>query len=386
MHITSIKFTILESPTVYGMAHGASDSSGPKYGAIIQVHTDEGITGIADSDSHPHVMKSLIDAPTYLPAFAEGLSHAVIGQNPFEVDKIWSRMYNSSFYHGRRGAAIQAMSIIDIAIWDIIGKATGQPVSIMLGARNHEKIRAYASTLFRNTPAEMREAVQKYKSLGFTAMKFGWGCVSKEPRKIVDLVEAARLEAGSHMDIMVDGMWTADVKLAVQLVKEIEKYDVFFVEEPLISDNLAGYRKLANSVDVRIACGEQLGGLYEYKQLIDEADVDVIQPDISRAGGLTEVRRLVTMVEQAGKLLIPHAWTSDVLTAVSLHLNSYQKFPVFQEFCTNDTPLSRDLVIEPLRLDSDGYLQVPAGPGIGVSFNQEVIAKYTIDSVLISEQ
>jgi L-alanine-DL-glutamate epimerase-like enolase superfamily enzyme len=294
-------------------------------------------------------------------------------------------MYNSSFYHGRRGAAIQAMSIIDIAIWDIIGKATGQPVSIMLGARNHEKIRAYASTLFRNTPAEMREAVQKYKSLGFTAMKFGWGCVSKEPRKIVDLVEAARLEAGSHMDIMVDGMWTADVKLAVQLVKEIEKYDVFFVEEPLISDNLAGYRKLANSVDVRIACGEQLGGLYEYKQLIDEADVDIIQPDISRAGGLTEVRRLVTMVEQAGKLLIPHAWTSDVLTAVSLHLNSYQKFPVFQEFCTNDTPLSRDLVIEPLRLDSDGYLQVPAGPGIAVSFNQEVIAKYTIDSVLISE-
>jgi L-alanine-DL-glutamate epimerase-like enolase superfamily enzyme len=125
--------------------------------------------------------------------------------------------------------------------------------------------------------------------------------------------------------------------------------------------------------------------LYEYKQLIDEADVDIIQPDISRAGGLTEVRRLVTMVEQAGKLLIPHAWTSDVLTAVSLHLNSYQKFPVFQEFCTNDTPLSRDLVIEPLHLDADGYLQVPTGPGIGVSLNQEVLAKYTIDSVLISE-
>lgn len=380
MKITQVETIILESPYQYGMQADASDSRGPKYAAIIKVHTDEGITGIADCDSHPHIVKALIEAPSYLPNFCEGLQYAVLGENPFEVDKIWSKMYRSSFYHGRRGAAIHAMSAVDIAIWDIIGKASGQPVSVMLGGRKHERIRAYASTLFRSTPEEMKTAVQKYRSMGFTAVKFGWGPVTEEPRRIVKLVEAARLEAGDGMDIMVDGIWTADVKLAVQLVKEIERYGVFFVEEPLVSDNLKGYRKLAESVDARIACGEQLGGLYEYRELIEQGNVDVIQPDISRAGGLTEARRLAEAVEKAGKLLIPHAWTSDVLTAASLHLNAYQTNPVFQEFCTNDTPLSRDLVLNPLELASDGYLQVPTAPGLGVELNEEVVRKYTISA------
>jgi L-rhamnonate dehydratase len=383
MKITGIDLSVLESPYDYGMATEASDSRGPKYALIVKVHTDEGITGIADCDSHPHVMKALIDAPTYISKFSEGLKYAVLGENPFEVEKIWSQMYQAAFYQGRRGAAIHAMSAIDIAIWDIIGKATGNPVSVMLGARKHEKITAYASTLFRSTPEEMKEAIRKYRSLGFKAVKFGWGIVTQEPRKIVGLIEAARHEAGSDMEIMVDGMWSADVKLVIQLANELERYHVFFIEEPLHSDNLAGYRKLAQSVNSRIACGEQLGGLHEYKQLIEEADIDVIQPDISRAGGLTETRKLVAMVEQAGKLLIPHAWTSDVLTAASLHLNAYQNHPVFQEFCTNDTPLSRDLVLNPLKLEADGTLLVPDCPGLGIDLNDEVVEKYTVDALKI---
>lgn len=383
MKITAIELAILESPYDYGMAGDAEDSRGPKYALIVKVHTDEGITGIADCDSHPHVVKAFIEAPRYIRAFSEGLKYAVIGENPFEYDKIWTRMYESSFYQGRRGAALHAMSAVDIAIWDIVGKAAGQPTSVMLGARNHERIKAYASTLFRGSPEAMKEAVRKYRALGFRAMKFGWGVVTEDPRRVVGLVAAAREEAGDGMDIMVDGIWTADVKLAIQLVRELERYDVFFVEEPLRSDNLEGYRKLSGAVNARIACGEQLGGLYEYKQLIAEADVDVIQPDISRAGGLTETRKLVAMTEQAGKLLIPHAWTSDVLTAASLHLNAYQKHPVFQEFCTNDTPLSRDLVIDPLRLDAEGYIAVPSGPGHGVTLNEEAVRKYTVDGTVV---
>lgn len=381
MKITNLEFFILESPSMYGMPDDSGDSKGPKYAALLKVHTDEGITGIADGDSHPHIMKAIMDAPTYIPKFSEGLKHAVLGENPFEVERIWNNMYQCAFYHGRRGPVIQAMSMIDNALWDIIGKASGQPVSVMLGGRHHERMRAYASTLFRSSPEKMKEAVQKYRALGFTAMKFGWGVVWDDPRKIVKLVEAAREEAGPDMDIMVDGMWTSDVKLAIQLVKEIEPYNVYFVEEPLKADNLEGYHKLSNAVNSRIACGEQLGGLYEYRQLIRDGDVDIIQPDISRAGGLTEVRKLVSLVEHAGKLLIPHAWTSDILTAVSLHLNAYQKNAVYQEFCTNDTPLSRDLVLNPLKLDSEGYLSVPSSPGIGVELNEEVVQKYTIEKV-----
>ncbi|THF77124.1 mandelate racemase/muconate lactonizing enzyme family protein [Cohnella fermenti] len=383
MKITEIEMNVLESPYDYGVADGDSDSRGPKYAFLLRVRTDEGIVGIADCDSHPHIMKAFIEAPSYLKAFSEGLKHAVIGENPFEYDKIWSRMYRSSYYQGRRGAALHAMSAVDIAIWDIIGKASGQPVSVMLGARRHERIKAYASTLFRNTPEAMKEAVRKYRALGFRAMKFGWGVVAEDPRRVVALVAAAREEAGDEMDIMVDGMWTPDVKLAIRLTRELGQLGVFFVEEPLHADNLEGYRKLAGAVDVRIACGEQLAGLYEYEQLLREGDVDVIQPDLSRAGGLTEARKLVTRVELAGKLLIPHAWTSDVLTAASLHLNSYQQHPVFQEFCTNDTPLSRDLVVNPLRLEPDGHLQVPSSPGLGVELNEEVVQRYTIDKLAV---
>lgn len=383
MRITELDMSVLESPYEYGVADDADDSRGPKYAFLLRVRTDEGIVGIADCDSHPHIMKSFIEAPSYLKAFSEGLKYAVIGENPYEYDKIWSRMYQSSYYQGRRGAALQAMSAIDIAIWDIIGKASGQPVSVMLGGRRHERVTAYASTLFRNTPEAMKEAVRKYRGMGFKAMKFGWGVVAQDPRRVVSLVAAAREEAGDRMDIMVDGMWTADVKLAIQLTRELGQYGVFFVEEPLHADNLEGYRKLAAAVDVRIACGEQLAGLYEYGQLLRDGDVDVIQPDVSRAGGLTEARKLVTMVEQTGKLLIPHAWTSDVLTAASVHLNAYQAHPVFQEFCTNETPLSRELVVNPLRLEADGTLQVPDAPGLGIELNEEVISKYTIERLVV---
>lgn len=383
MKITAIEINLLAHETQYGMIDDAADARGPKYTMIARVHTDAGITGIADSDSHPHIMKAMIDAPVYIPAFCEGLRHAVIGRNPFEYERIWADMYQSSFYHGRRGAALQAISVIDIAIWDIMGKSCGLPVSVMLGGRNHERIQAYASTLFRDTPDKMREAVDKYRSLGFKAIKFGWGAVRDNPRLAVQLIEAARKEAADQMHLMVDGMWTADVKLAIQVVKELEQYGVFFVEEPLVSDNLAGYRKLSQAVDMRIACGEQLSGLHEYRQLIEEGDVDIIQPDLSRAGGFTEVKKLATLVEQAGKLMIPHAWTSDVLTAASLHLNSYLRHPVFQEFCTNDTPLSRELVRNPLALEKDGTLAVPVGPGLGVELNEQAVDKYTIGRFLI---
>ncbi len=385
MKITGLDLSILASPYEYGMEEDADDSRGPKYALIVRVRTDEGITGYADCDSHPHIMKALLDAPSYLPAFCEGLKYAVIGENPFEYDKIWAKMYQSSFYHGRRGAAIHAISAVDIAIWDIIGKAVGQPVSVMLGARKHEKIKAYASTLFRDTPDEMRRAVDKYRAAGFMAIKFGWGIVAKQPRSVVGLVEAARLEAGDEMDIMVDGLWSPDVKLVIGLVRELERLGVFFVEEPLVSDNLPAYRKLSQAVDMRIACGEQLGGLFEYEQLIREGDVDVIQPDLSRAGGLTEARKLVDMVERAGKLLIPHAWTSDLLTAASLHLNAYQTNPVFQEFCTNDSPLSRELAVNPLTLGSDGYLAVPTAPGLGIELNEKVVGKYAMETLTIDK-
>jgi L-alanine-DL-glutamate epimerase-like enolase superfamily enzyme len=256
MKVTSIDVHILENREGYGLAADGEESLGPRFVSVIQVNTDEGISGIADCDSHPHVIRAFLEAPRNIPGFSEGLQYAVIGEDPFQLEKIRRKMYDVSYYHGRTGAVIQAMSAIDIALWDILGKACRRSVSEMMGARQHERIRAYASTLFRSTPDAMRRAVNAYRERGYTAIKFGWGVFTESSYVALKLVEAARSEAGEDLDLMVDGLWTRDVSLAIDIVKRLEALGVFFVEEPLVSDNLAGYRALHGAVNMRIAAGE----------------------------------------------------------------------------------------------------------------------------------
>jgi L-rhamnonate dehydratase len=380
MKITDIEAIILRSPFDYGMEDDAGDSHGPKYSFILKVHTDEGITGLADIDSHPHIMAALMDAPVLIDFFSRGLKEVLIGENPLETDRLWWKMYNVGFYHGRRGALIHLLSGLDIAFWDIKAKALGVPVSMALGARNHVKITAYASTLVRGTPYQMKQAVSKYRSMGYKAVKFGWGAFTADPERGVALFQAAREEAGQAMTIMCDGYITQnDIRFAARIIRQLEELNVFWVEEPLPSDNLAGFRQLAALVNTRIATGEQLGTRFEYEQLIDEGNPDVVQFDISRCGGLSEARQIVTMAEMAGKCFCPHAWTSDILTAASLHLNAWARNPLFQEFCVNDSPTCRDLCLDPIKLNADGTLDVPSAPGLGVELNEEVISKYRIN-------
>lgn len=379
MKITDIETIILKSPYEYGMDPDASDSHGPAYACVLKVYTDEGITGIGDIDSHPHVMKSVIEAPEIIHAFSGGLKNALLGENPMETERLWHKMYEFAFYHGRRGAVIQAISGIDMALWDIRGKIAQQPLSIVMGGRFHERIRAYASTLFRDTPDEMKKAVEKYRKLGYTAIKFGWGAFTRDPIKGVQLVKAAREEAGSEIDILVDGYITRnDIKFACEIINKLEEYNVFWVEEPLPSDNFKGLGELTRRVKTRIACGEQYGSRFEYAQLLEEACPDVVQFDISRCGGITEAKNIIFMAEMKNRSYCPHAWTSDISTAASLHLNANSRYPVFQEFCTNDSPISRDLCVEPISLDRDGFINVPKGPGLGAELNEDIIKKYRI--------
>ncbi len=380
MKITDIETIILMSPFAYGMDSGAEESHGPRYSCILKVHTDAGISGLADIDSHPHVMAALMDAPVLIDFLSRGLRDILIGENPLETDRLWWKMYNSGFYHGRRGALIHLLSGLDIALWDIKGKAMGVPVCVALGARNRERVTAYASTLVRGTPGQMKQAVVKYRELGYRAVKFGWGTFTADPAKGVALFRAARQEAGDDMVLMCDGYITKnDVKFAAKIIRHLEELNIFWVEEPLPSDNLAGFKALGAQVGARIATGEQLGTRYEYDQLLRDASPDIVQFDISRCGGLSEARQIVHMAEMAGKAFCPHAWTSDILTAASLHLNAWAQDCLFQEFCVNDSPICRDLCLSPMALSSDGTLDVPAGPGLGVELNESVIAKYRIN-------
>jgi L-alanine-DL-glutamate epimerase-like enolase superfamily enzyme len=275
--------------------------------------------------------------------------------------------------------AIQAMSAIDIALWDICGKVYGQPVCILLGGKWRDKVRAYGSTLFRPTPAAMKEAVKSYVAEGFTAVKFGWGVFGRDPCLDVKLVEAAREELGSGRDLLVDTGWFVErtAKEAIQVVRALQPFAPYLVEELLHPEDYDGYRQVAGAVETRIACGEQEATEWGFHELIERGRIDVLQPDLTRCGGFTVARKIVHMAERANRQVIPHSWSSDLLTAASLHLAAFQRRAPFVEFSTSQGPLSRQLVKEPLRLE-DGFLRVPEAPGLGMEVNDAIVNQYRI--------
>lgn len=383
MKITAVELFVLKSEGLYNNPEGAEEPLGPSYMGVVKVSTDAGITGYSDMETCASVAKACVDAPRWsqeegMECF-DGLATLLIGENPLEVERLWYRMYRGSIYYGRRGVAIQAISAIDIALWDICGKFYGQPVHILLGGKWRDRVRAYASTLFRPEPQAMKDAVRGYLDQGFTAVKFGWGVFGKNPYRDVTLVEAAREALGDRHDLLVDTGWFVErtPKEAIQLVRSIEQFQPFLVEELLHPEDYDGYRQVAQSVGVRIACGEQEATEWGFQTLIERGGVDVLQPDLTRCGGFTVARKIVHMAERANRLVIPHSWSSDLLTAASLHLTAFQRRAEFVEFSTSYGPLSRGLVKQPLRL-IDGYLPVPDGPGLGVEVDDATIERYRI--------
>ena len=382
MKITGVELFVLHSSDVYRSPRGAEEPSGPTYLGIVKVSTDAGITGYSDVETAPTIAKAVIEAPQWSEAGMEcfdGLASLLVGENPLETERLWYKMYRGSIYYGRRGVAVQAISAIDIALWDIAGKFYGVPVHMLLGAKWRTKVRAYASTLFRPDPEAISEAARIYLDQGFTAVKFGWGVFGKEKARDLRLVEAARRTLGDSCDLLIDTGWFVErtPKQAIQLVRSLEQFNPFFVEELLHPESYSGYREVTSSVDTLIACGEQESTEWGFQQLIDQAGVDVLQPDLTRCGGFTAARKIVFMADRANRLVIPHSWCSDLLTAASLHLNAFQRRAVFVEFNTSQGPLSRGIVRNPLKLE-DGYLRVPDGPGLGVEVDEEVVARYRI--------
>lgn len=380
MKITAVELLVLRSPGLYRNPEGAEEPPGPTHLGIVKVSTDAGIIGYSDIETAPSVAKAAIEAPQWSEPGMEcfdGLATLLIGENPLETERLWYKMYRGSIYYGRRGVVLQAISAIDIALWDIAGKFYGVPIYLLLGAKWRNKVRAYASTLFRPEPEAMKEAAKEYLDQGFTAVKFGWGGFGNDPKKDLQRIEAARSALGDNNDLLIDTGWFVErtPKQAIQLVRSLEPFRPFFVEELLHPEDYAGYRQVAQSVDTMIACGEQESTEWGFQQLIEQGGVDIVQPDLTRCGGFTTARKIVHMAERANRLVIPHSWCSDLLTAASLHLNAFQRRAVFVEFNTSQGPLSREMVRNPLRL-ADGYLSVPEGPGLGVEINEVTLERY----------
>ena len=369
MRITRVEPIVLRLPQVTEACDGTQDD------LLIKVETDEGIYGWGEVDTSPEVGKAVVEAPTSH-AIARGLREVLLGQDPFNVEQLWEMMYRKTIYFGRQSVVIHTISGVDMALWDIAGKATGQPVHKLLGGSYREKARAYASVLMPETPLEAERMARGFVEQGFTAMKFGWGPLGRDEGFDVELIAAARAGAG-NAELMIDIGQAYTVKQAIRMAARLEKYRLGWMEEPLSPDDFEGYKRLAAATSIDIAAGEAESGRRAFRKLIEECGIDVVQPDISRAGGLTETRKIGVIAQDAYIRLVPHAFKTGILVAACLHLIAALPNTELLEYTLADSPLRKRLLTEPF-CAVGGYVEVPDKPGLGVEVNPDVVARYRV--------
>jgi L-rhamnonate dehydratase len=372
MKITDVKAIVLKLPEISSAADGTQDD------LIIKVETDEGITGYGEVDTAPCVGKAIVDA--YMShGTCYGLKEVVVGSDPFDYEQIWNEMWAKTYYYGRSGPVMHVMSGIDMAIWDIMGKATGKPVHKLLGGSYVDKVRPYASALMPESKEEVKKMVEKYSSLGYTAIKFGWGPLGYDVRSDLKLIEMAKKTAGDHMEVMIDIGKRYKLKQAMYVAKALEQMNIYWLEEPLPAEDYTGYRRLTESTTMRIATGEEESGRLAFARLINESHVDVIQPDISRCGGLTEAKKIAAMAADNNITMVPHAFKTGILVAACIHLIAATPDVPFLEFSVTESAIRKELLAQPF-VQKDGFVKVPTGPGLGIELNPDVIMKYGIDN------
>jgi L-rhamnonate dehydratase len=388
MKITDVEPMVLDTGKDYPNPQEAAEAHGVRFVALCKITTDEGLVGWSDIETQPHVGQAVVRAPSGGQIGMESLRAALIGEDPLEHERLWQKMYRYLAYYGRQGVGMQMISGADIALWDIAGQALGQPIYKLLGAGYRDQVRAYASTLFRPTPDAMKRAVSKYLEHGFQAIKFGWGVFGFDLELDIALVRAAREEAGPQVTLMVDGGWYGvgydqpfkprPIKDWIRLVRRLEEMDVFWLEDFIHPENFAGYAEVArHTKTLRTAAGEQLSGYVDFERLATEGRVDVLQPDLSRCGGLTVGRQIADMAMRRQIDCVPHAWLSDLLKAASLHLNAYLMNSQYLEFNVSSASLLNQLCQEPIGM-KDGLIAVPQGPGLGVQVNEEMVLRYRV--------
>jgi len=387
--ITDVQAFVLDTGKDYSDPSEAGEAHGVRFISLIKITSDEGIVGWSDVETQPHVGKAVVDAPGSGQIGMESLRAALVGEDPLERERLWQKMYRYLAYYGRSGVGMQMISGADIAMWDITGRALGQPMWRLLGAKYRDRVKAYASTIFRPTPDDMKRAVDEYLAHGFKAIKFGWGVFGHDLALDIALVTAARQAAGPDIDLMVDAGWYGvsrdnpfkprAIKDWIRLVRELEQLDVFWLEDFLHPENIDGYAQVAaQTTTLRLAAGEQAAGVREFERLADDGRVDVLQPDLSRCGGLTVGRQIADLAARRQIDCCPHAWLTDLLKAASLHLNAYLPNALFLEYNVSSAELLGDLCTPSIQMSDDGYLTIPDSPGLGVTVNEQLVARYSV--------
>jgi L-alanine-DL-glutamate epimerase-like enolase superfamily enzyme len=303
----------------------------------------------------------------------------LIGASAIDPAAVAEKLHQATFWQGRGGSVTHAISGIDIALWDLFGKITKQPISRLLGGRHRETVKPYGSMLMTE-PHAMKERLQAGLGRGFRAFKIGWGPFGrKDARTDEAIVAAAREAVGPDVELMVDAggsesFWPHGYKWAVTAAKMLEQYDIQWFEEALRPDDLDGYIKLTEHSPVPISAGEVLTRRQSFTEWIEKRAVDYIQPDVTKVGGISEQRRIMQYANDHSILMVPHGWNTAVGLAADLQLLAAAENARWVEYMT-PSPYIEALVQNPIKLDCDGMLRIPDGPGLGFDWNPDGIAR-----------
>jgi L-alanine-DL-glutamate epimerase-like enolase superfamily enzyme len=353
-----------------GRADGTQDAF------LVRIHTDEGIVGIGEADTSPYVARTMIEMPSSH-SIARGLGELLVGQNPLEIERLWQELFHGSDHYGRAGAALHAISAVDMALWDLAGKAAGRPVAELMGGARVAELPVYASEVMPDTAGEVRAIAGRAVSDGYSALKLGWGPLGQDLDRDEELVRAARGVLGPDRSLMIDGGRAYTVKRALELLRRVEDVGLYWLEEPLQPDDYDGYRRLSDAAEVRIAAGEADAGIRAYRELVERAHLDVLQPDIARCGGFSVARQIADLVRRRSVEVVPHCFSTGVLVAASLHFAATLDRPTLSEYSVASSPLVNGLLTEPFVL-RQGRLAVPTGPGLGVEVSEEVVERMRV--------
>lgn len=303
------------------------------------------------------------------------LKRFVVGENPLEIERITEKLHEITFWVGRGGAMTHAISAINLALWDLAGKALGQPVHVLLGGKRRTAVPVYGSILFRPNET-LHDRIDGLSKRGFTAIKLGWDPFFRNNLKSDEaLVKAARQAAGDKIELMVDAggsgpFWSKSWKDALERSKMLAEYGVRWFEEPLRPDDMDGYAALTAQSPVKIAHGEVLTRRQSFYPYFERHAMDIAQPDVTKVGGLSEMRRIACVAESHGIEVIPHGWNTAIGVAADIHFVSTLPDSGIVEFNTGNR-LVEDILEEPFQLDSDGCLRAPTKPGWGIDINRD---------------
>lgn len=379
MKITAIRAHVLEAPIAERFAFSQAWVD-RRVGLVVEIETDAGITGWGDGYGPPWALATVIEK-YYAPR--------LIGRAPLAGDALWEELYNSLRDHGQRGVPVQALSALDIALWDLRGKYFGAPVHVLMGGPVRSSVRAYATGLYRRRDDRgdnhrlLAEEARGYLDAGFTAMKTKVGFGFDDD---IALVEMLRQTIDGGVALFVDANHGCDRVQAARLARAMEPLGIGWFEEPLEPEDVAGYAELRTRTGIPIAGGECSFTRHDFRRILEAGAMDVIQPDTASCGGLSEAKRIADMAWTHGIRYNPHVWGTGIGLAAAMQLlavlpTTAPAFGAHQPLLEYDSPphpFRQDLLVEPIRV-ADGIAHVPDGPGLGVEVRRDVLERWRVN-------